>query len=110
MFEFSRAMPGDEVTAADVVVALKMFGAPHAYLFDRDFFDEFEKYISDRIHAIDESREDFETPHEHLERIGCEFEVFDSTEDGVWDGGARHAQRVENQGASRELPYGEASS
>lgn len=110
MFEFSRAVPGDEVTAAEIVVALKVFGAPHAYLFDRDFFDEFEKFISDRIHASDESREDFETPHEHLERIGCEFEVFEFGDDGVWDGGSRHAQRVENQGAPSELPYGKALS
>jgi hypothetical protein len=85
MFDFSRAMSGDAVTARDVVVVVKMHGKAEPYLFDREFFDEFEKYISDRIHAVDETREDFQTPHEHLENIGCEFEVFDFTEDGFWE-------------------------
>jgi hypothetical protein len=86
MFEFSAAALGDPVTADDIVVIVKAFGRREAYLFGREFYNEFERFISDRFHAADEDREDFETVEEHLGRIGCKFEFLEFTADGVWEG------------------------
>lgn len=86
MFEFAGATAGDSVTANDVGVVVKLYGQSSAYLFDREFYGEFEKYLSDRIHSIEiDPREDFEAPHEHLERINIDIETFDFDADGVWE-------------------------
>jgi hypothetical protein len=85
MFEFAGVTSGDSVTANDVGVTVKLYGQSNAYLFDREFYDEFVNYLSDRIDAIEfDPREDFETPHEHLERINIDIETVDFHADGVW--------------------------
>lgn len=86
MFEFSGAMSGDSVTANDVGVIVKLYGQSNAYLFDREFFEEFEKCLSDRVNDIGlDAREDFEPAHEHLERVKIEIETFDFDADGTWE-------------------------
>jgi hypothetical protein len=85
MFELAGATAGDRVTANDVGVIVKLYGQSSSYLFHREFYDEFERYLSDRIDAAEfDPREDFETPHEHLERIKMDIETVDFDADGVW--------------------------